>query len=83
MRRTGCGTGHSRVTELGRLCDAIGASDRDAGRPVTTPLWVAGYPEKWLRPGRLPCPAPWGRCEDQAAVWLNRRPKLQVVPWSA
>ncbi len=78
MRRTGCGTGHSRVTELGRLCDAIEASDRDARQPVATPVDLAR-----ARPGRFPCPASWGRWEDQAAVWLKRRPKVQVVPWSA
>jgi hypothetical protein len=41
MRRTSGETGHSRVTELGRPRDAIGASDRDAGQPMATSIQVA------------------------------------------
>jgi hypothetical protein len=89
MRRTGCGTGHSRVTELGRHCDAIEASDRGAGRPPGASSrgrevfrgnrGIPGNGEG--RAGSLP--GLLGRYSDQAAVWLKRSPKVQLVPWSA
>jgi hypothetical protein len=83
MRRSGCGTGHSRVTELSRPRDAIGASDRDAGQPVATSIQVARGSREMAEAGQVALPGLVGAWEDQAAVWVKRRPKVQLVPWSA
>ena len=82
MRRTGCGTGHSRVTEVGRPCDAIGAPDRSSGRPGTSPRSSARHREI-EEAGQVSLPGLVRRYSDQAAVWLKRSPKVQLVPWSA